>query len=39
VGDRLIVAAFALTDQPEAVRPRIGFVDAQNRFTDYAGGE
>jgi len=39
VGDRLIVAAFALTDQPEAVRPRIGFVDARNRFTGYAGGE
>jgi aspartate 1-decarboxylase len=38
VGDRLIVAAFALTDEPEKVQPRIGFVDAHNRFTGYAAG-
>jgi len=36
VGDIVVVATFALTDEPEAVKPRIVFVDAQNRFTGYA---
>ncbi len=36
VGDRLIVAAFALTDDPASVKTRIGFVDAANRFTGYS---
>ena len=37
VGDRIIVAAFSLTDNPALVKPRVAFVDAQNRFTGYAG--
>ena len=35
VGDKLIVASFALTDDPLSVPARVGFVDAQNRFTGY----
>lgn len=35
VGDRIIVASFALTDDPPSVRARVGFVDAENRFTGY----
>lgn len=38
VGHKLIVAAFALTDEPESVIPRVGLVDARNRFTGYAQG-
>jgi aspartate 1-decarboxylase len=37
VGHRVIVAAFALTDNPAEVKPMVGFVDAQNRFTGYGG--
>lgn len=36
VGHRIIVAAFALTDDPASVRPRVGFVDERNRFTGLA---
>lgn len=36
VGDIVVVASFALTDEPESVRPRVALVDAQNRFTGYA---
>lgn len=35
VGDNVIVAAFALTDEPESVRPRVAVVDARNRFKGY----
>lgn len=38
VGHKLIVAAFALTDEPEAVVPRVGLVDARNQFIGYANG-
>jgi aspartate 1-decarboxylase len=38
VGHKLIVAAFALTDEPESVTPRVGLVDARNRFAGYASG-
>ncbi|MDH7570288.1 MAG: aspartate 1-decarboxylase [Armatimonadota bacterium] len=33
-GDKVIIAAFALTDEP--VQPRIVLVDEQNRFARYA---
>lgn len=33
VGDKVIIAAFALTDEP--VEPRIVLVDEQNQFTSY----
>ena len=36
VGDRIIVAAFTLTDNPASVKARVAFVDHQNRFTEYA---
>lgn len=36
VDDKLIVASFALTDDPTSVEPKVGFVDAENRFTGYA---
>ena len=36
VGDTLIVAAFALTDDPASVVTRVGFVDKQNRFLGFA---
>lgn len=36
VGDIVIVATFALTDDPTSVKPRIAFVDGANRFTGYA---
>lgn len=36
VGDRIIVAAFTLTDNPASVKARVAFVDNQNRFTGYA---
>ncbi len=36
VGDKVIVAAFLLTDEPEAVTPKVALVDAENRFTGYA---
>ena len=32
VGHTLIVAAFALTDEPHKVRPRVVLVDSQNHF-------
>ena len=35
VADRLIVATFALTDEPETVRPRVALVDAANHFAGY----
>jgi aspartate 1-decarboxylase len=38
VGHKLIVAAFALTDEPERVKPRVGLVDEQNRFSGYVEG-
>jgi aspartate 1-decarboxylase len=34
VGHVVIVAAFALTDEP--IRPRVALVDADNRFAGYA---
>lgn len=36
VGHIIIVATFALTDDPASVRPRVAFVDENNRFTGYA---
>jgi aspartate 1-decarboxylase len=36
VGDRIIVAAFTLTDNPASVKARVAFVDAHNRFAGYA---
>ncbi|MDX1933627.1 MAG: aspartate 1-decarboxylase [Capsulimonadales bacterium] len=36
VGDKVIVASFALTDDPSSVETRVGFVDEANRFTGYA---
>jgi aspartate 1-decarboxylase len=35
VGDTLIVATFALTDEPDSVRPRAALVDENNRFKGY----
>jgi aspartate 1-decarboxylase len=37
VGDKLIVASFALTDDPLSVQPRIGFVNARNRLEGGVG--
>ena len=37
VGHLVIVAAFALTDDPLAVRPLVGLVNSDNRFIGYAG--
>lgn len=36
VGHVVIVASFALTDDPTSVTPRVAFVDESNRFTGYA---
>lgn len=36
VGNRLIIAAFALTDEP--IEPRIVLVDSRNRFDRYLTG-
>lgn len=38
VGHTVIVAAFALTDDPLSVQPLVGLVDSQNRFVGYAPG-
>jgi aspartate 1-decarboxylase len=38
VGHKLIVASFVLTDEPEAVHPKVVLVDSQNRFTRFADG-
>lgn len=38
VGHKIIVAAFALTDDPLSVKTRVGFVDGENRFVGYGGG-
>lgn len=35
VGDILIVASFAFTDDPASVRPRVALVDANNHFAGY----
>lgn len=36
VGDVVVIAAFALTDEPESVRPKVALVDGDNRFIGYA---
>jgi aspartate 1-decarboxylase len=36
VGDKVIVASFAFTDDPASVHPRVALVDDENRFTGYA---
>jgi len=35
VNDIIIVATFALTDDPASICPRVALVDGQNRFTRY----
>lgn len=36
VGHVVIIAAFALTDDPASVRPRVALLDEKNRFAGYA---
>ena len=35
VGHILIVAAFSLTDEPDAIVPQVALVDGENRFLRY----
>lgn len=36
VGDKIVIASFLLTDEPEVVTPKVALVDDENRFTGYA---
>ena len=36
VGDKIVIAAFLLTDEPEGIVPKVALVDDENRFTGYA---
>lgn len=36
VGDKIVIASFLLTDEPEAIQPKVALVDDENRFTGYA---
>lgn len=36
VGDIVVIATFALTDEPNSIEPKVALVDAENRFVRYA---
>ncbi len=36
VGDKVVIASFMLTDEPESITPKVALVDDENYFTGYA---
>lgn len=36
IGDKIIIASFIYTDEPESIAPKVALVDDENRFTGYA---